>query len=215
MRKIVVTLGIAVFTIIGMQSCKEGSKETKTTTEAKEEVQASEDAANYQINTVNSNIKWLGQSIATKHHGIINFKSGELTVKDGKLEAGSFIADMNTIKSEDEADESIAKKLDEHLKAEEIFDVAKYPDSKFTITSVKPLEGDYNTELEGNLEIKGTSKNVKVKANVTIEGNNIIVKTEKFTINRQDFNITYSNGNPQDKLIKDLFDMEVELHGTK
>ncbi|MDR2123140.1 MAG: YceI family protein [Flavobacteriaceae bacterium] len=213
MKKIVLT-GITILMILGFQSCSD-SKKAKQTTEAKQEVQTSEDAATYSVNVTESKINWLGQTVVTKHQGHILFKSGEINLKEGVVESGSFVADMNTIKSEDATEEAVRNKLDEHLKAEDIFDAAQYPEAKFSITSVKPLEGEYNTELEGNLEIKGISKNLSVKAYVQVEGDKVTLKTEKFTINRQDFNVTYSNGNPQDKVIKDLFDIEIIITANK
>ncbi|TWP28308.1 YceI family protein [Apibacter muscae] len=209
------TLSIIALTL-SFQSCNNDSKEAKITNQAKQEAVSSKEANTYKVDTLASKITWEGGTLASKHLGTIILQSGELKLKDSKIESGSFTANMNTISTTDIPDPEKAKLLNNHLKNEDFFDVSKFPSSKFVITLVKPIEsGEYNVELEGNLEVKGITKNLSVKANVKAEGDKVTLKTEKFTINRQEFNITYSNGEPQDKLIKDLLDISVDIVANK
>ncbi|WP_185145070.1 YceI family protein [Apibacter muscae] len=215
MKKKILTLSIIALTL-SFQSCNNNSKEAKITNQAKQEAVSSKEANTYKVDTLASKITWEGGTLTSKHLGTIILQSGELKLKDSKIESGSFTANMNTISTTDISDPEKAKSLNNHLKNEDFFDVSKFPSSKFVITSVKPIEsGEYNVELEGNLEVKGITKNLSVKANVKAEGDKVTLKTEKFTINRQEFNITYSNGEPQDKLIKDLLDISVDIVANK
>jgi hypothetical protein len=54
------------------------------------------------INTEKSTLKWIGEKITTSQHsGSLDFKSGEMTIKDGLVISGNFIVDMTSISVED------------------------------------------------------------------------------------------------------------------
>ncbi|MGF6957003.1 polyisoprenoid-binding protein YceI [Paraburkholderia youngii] len=53
-------------------------------------------------------------------------------------------------------------KLDEHLKSDEFFDVAKYPTVTYKGTEIK-FDGDKPVEVIGNLTIRGITKPVNLK----------------------------------------------------
>jgi hypothetical protein len=57
------------------------------------------------LDTLNSKVEWKGYKVFksenTSHFGTIKFESGDVTVKDGKLESGKFVADMNSLTSVD------------------------------------------------------------------------------------------------------------------
>jgi ABC-type Fe3+/spermidine/putrescine transport system ATPase subunit len=66
---------------------------------------------------------------------------------------------MNKILCEDLTDAKMNEQLVGHLKNADFFDVAKYPEGKFTITTVEKLNDGVNTHrISGNLELKGVSK---------------------------------------------------------
>jgi polyisoprenoid-binding protein YceI len=55
------------------------------------------------------------------------------------------------------------EKRDEHLKSADFFDVTKYPEVKFTSTSVKKT-GDNNYVITGDLTLHGVTKPVELKS---------------------------------------------------
>ena len=82
------------------------------------------------------------------------------------------------------------------------------------VTAVNALtEGDYNTEISGNLDFRGTPKNITFKANVNVEGDKLTIKSEEFKINRQDFGIVYKGGG--DSIIKDDVMLQVDVTADK
>ncbi len=184
------TLVIATF----MVSCK---KEQPISSESNE-VTTTQNGETYNLDTENSKVEWKGYKVVksdnTSHFGIIKFESGELTVKDGILESGKFVANMNSLESIDLKDDAEQKgKLEGHLKSGDFFEVQKYPTATYQITKVAAsTNGDYNTVLEGNLTIKDITKPVKLNANVFVKDGIVTIATEPTDINREDFGVKFA-----------------------
>ena len=153
----------AFFALAAVVSCK---KEKPLTSDSNE-VATTKDGTQYVVDTLNSRVEWKGYKIFksenTSHFGTIKFESGDVTVKEGRLESGKFVADMASLTSEDlKNDTENLNKLNGHLKSGDFFEVEKFPTASYEITKVTPSsEGDYNTLLDGNLTIKGITKPVQ------------------------------------------------------
>lgn len=147
-------VGIFLTTLlVACKNDKTPSNESKTDTTTKL-------GTTYSLDVTNSKIEWKGYKVFksenTSHFGTINFKNGELTVKDNQLESGNFVADVTSLQNEDIKDDAQQKaKLEGHLKSGDFFEVEKFPTASFSITKVEknPTNTDYNTVLEGNLTI--------------------------------------------------------------
>lgn len=219
MKKVILSLSFIGMAFLA--SCG-GSAETVEANDAQEVATASENAQAYAINADESSISWRGFKIfqdptkpETGHHGFIKFKSGELTFNEGVLEAGSFIADLTTLESVDLNDDPDSKAdLDGHLKSEDFLFVESFPEAKFEISNVKYLEeGDFNTEISGNLDFRGVPKNITFKANVKEENGVVSFNSEEIMINRQDFGIDFQGGG--DSIIKDEVALQVEVKANQ
>lgn len=161
-------------------------------------VSTSKDGNVFVLDTLNSHIEWKGFKVVktdnTSHFGTINFESGEVTVNQGKLESGKFVADMNSLTSVDLKDDAEQlNKLNGHLKSGDFFEVEKFPTASYEITKVSENTsgGDYNTVLEGNLTIKGITKPVQFNANVSVKDDIVSIATEPKDINREDFGVKF------------------------
>ncbi|MDR7693515.1 YceI family protein [Riemerella anatipestifer] len=194
MKKNILSLFFA--TSIGLLALNSCGKDKPLTSESNE-VTTTKEGQVYAIDTATSKIEWKGYKVVksdnTSHFGDIKFESGEITVKDGKLESGKFVANMNTLANRDITDDAEkSAKLDGHLKNEDFFEVEKFPTSSFEITKVtEAAEGDYNTLLDGNLTIKGITKPVQFKANIKVEEGKVSIKTEPTDIKREDFGVKF------------------------
>ncbi|AZA46862.1 YceI family protein [Chryseobacterium carnipullorum] len=213
MRKKLFSLAIpALFVAAVMVSCKKD----KPVTSESNEVTTTKDGNQYTLDTLNSKVEWKGYKIfkseSTSHFGTIKFESGDVTVKEGKLESGKFVADMGSLTSEDlKNDAEQLGKLNGHLKSGDFFEVEKFPTASFEITKVTPAtEGDYNTLLDGNLTIKGISKPVQFKANVSVKDGEVSVATEPKDIKREEFGVKFqapaANG-----VIKDEVTLQINV----
>jgi len=210
-------LSLAVVSAVALTSCG-GKTETVNATEAQESATATEGAKMYTADVAASTVNWKGGKTFEDinkpeegHWGVVKLKEGTVTANNGVLEAGKFVADFTTFESKDlDADAETKAKLDGHLKDADFLDVAKYPTATFEITSVKTLEGgDYNSEISGNLDFRGTPKNVTFKANVSVADDVVTIKSEEFGINRKDFGITFTGGGGS--IIKDEVLLQVDL----
>jgi polyisoprenoid-binding protein YceI len=204
-------LGFAII-LLSAISCKNPAKEP---TPPVSSGTLSPSSGSYHVNPEQSEINWTGykiqKSLNLNHFGTILFKEGILNFNGDHLNNGTLIADLSSLKDEDEEDPALNQKLTEHLKSKDFLDVATYPDAVFTITSSQNIEGisDFNTELKGTLKFKKNSKNISVKANIRTEKNTLFLNTEKFSVNRQEFGINYKGIN--DILINDHFDLQISL----
>lgn len=193
MKRILFSLAIpALFTVV---SC---SKEKSVTSDANE-VTTTKDGSRFVLDTLNSNVEWKGYKVFksenTSHFGTIKFESGDVTVKDGKLESGKFVADMASLTSEDlKNKKDDLEKLNGHLKSADFFEVEKFPTASYEITKVSPsAEGDYNTILDGNLTIKGITKPTQFKANVAVNGAEVSIATEPKDVMREEFGVKFQS----------------------
>ncbi|NVK52438.1 MAG: YceI family protein [Flavobacteriaceae bacterium] len=204
MKKIILG-AIAVSTMF--ISCKENKKEK---VEVKEEVKVEKNVANLNnINLEASVLNWKGAKPTGEHNGTVNLKSGGILIEEGKLKAGEFVVDMNTITNLDMKGSKGATNLEGHLKSPDFFEVEKYPTSKFVITNV--VEKDGKLEVTGNLSIKDVTKSITIPATVEKVDGAYVFKSEKFNIDRADFNVKYKSkkffDNLKDKFVNDLVEM--------
>ncbi|KEY18933.1 YceI family protein [Kaistella antarctica] len=184
---------LGLFSAMVLVSCGKDKPLTSEVTE----VSTTNEGATYELDTLNSRIEWKGYKVVkteqSSHFGTIKFESGDLTVKDGVLESGKFVADMNSLTSVDLKDDAEQLgKLNGHLKSGDFFEADKFPTASFEITKVSPTEsGDYNTLLDGNLTIKGITKPIQFQANVSIKDGEASIATEPKDIMREDFGVKF------------------------
>lgn len=199
-------------TALAVISCKKD----KPLTSESNEVTTTKEGAQYTVDTLNSKVEWKGYKVfkseSTSHFGTIKFESGDVTVKEGKLESGKFVADMNSLTSVDLKDDTDQLgKLNGHLKSGDFFEVEKFPTASYEITKVTPAaEGDYNTLLDGNLTIKGITKPIQFKANVSVKEGEVGIATEPKDIKREEFGVKFqapaANG-----VIKDEVTLQINI----
>ncbi len=200
-----VAIGIAVI------GCKNKAEEA-ITTNAETAMITEYDAVTYDVNLETSTIEWQGFKPTGSHKGTINIQSGSFTVNDGKIQSGSFVIDMSSIKeSKDNA------RFEGHLKSADFFEVEKYPTASFEITSLEKKDG--NTILSGNLTLKDATNNVTFPVTVTNEGDVLAVSSEVFTIDRSKWNVRYGSksffDDLKDKFINDDIELKISVKAKK
>ncbi len=85
------------------------------------------------INTTASKLEWEGRSAGKSHNGDVAIQSGSVKLEWGNIVAGEFVVDMESINALDIDSDS----LDNHLKADDFFDVEAYPTARLAIKSVE------------------------------------------------------------------------------
>lgn len=163
---------------------------------------------------VASEVKWWGYKIAksdaSSHYGTVAVKSGSMEMKGNQLTGGTFVLDMNSINATDITGDR-QQKLNEHLKEGDFFEVNKFPEANYTITSVKKNNHPiYNYVVNGNLTVKGKTSPVSFPAKIAYSKGVVSLVSDKFAFDRQKFDVTYKSS-MKDVLVKDDVDMLVKV----
>jgi len=221
MKKTILNLclvgGIALATV----ACKNENNNAETS-DAKEVANANEAAVEFVVDTTESTIEWKGEKPAGSHNGVISISEGTFTANDSLVESGSFVIDMNSIEVQDlEGDDKAS--LENHLKGTvegkegDFFNVKEFPKATFEITGVDQVEG--NTMLHGNLTMKGETKNVEFPVNIDVDGDELELTSESFTIDRTQWGLNYGSksvfDNLGDKFISDDITLTVKVKAKK
>lgn len=175
---------------------------------------------NYKLNTAETKAEWVGYKIASEHRGFIGVKGGNLTVKDGLIQAGTVTIDMNNLTVTDISGE-MAGKLVGHLKHDDFFATDKFPEAKLNIKSSKKT--NKGLEVTGDLTIRGKTHPISFVTTDIVETKDKFTAKSVIKVDRTLYDVQYNSGKGLadlgkslgDKLIKDIFDINVTLTATK
>ena len=137
-----------------------------------------------------SEVKWTGYHIAKsyEHWGNVAVKSGSIDLSGGNITGGSIVIDMNSISNGDISDSKDNAKLVNHLKSDDFFDVANYPEATLNIkSSVK--EEDIH-KVTADLTIKGITKEISFDATSESAEENTVFEAS-LRIDRTDYEVMY------------------------
>lgn len=196
----IVAIGAAVI------SCKKKADEAATT-EAEAVATSQMTSTKYMVNTDESVIEWTGHKPTGKHDGTINLESGVFTVNEGKIESGTFMITMSSLK-----DSEGNAKLEGHLKSADFFEVETYPNAAFEVTGHEMVDG--KSMLSGNLTLKDVKNNVTFPVTTSNEGNTFTLTSEMFTIDRSKWNVKYGSKSFFDDLGDKFINNDIELKIT-
>lgn len=206
MKKII--LSIAAASAI-FASCQDAPKaDTATATDAQAAANTT-GATELVADVAQTKVEFVGTKPVGKHHGVIMIKEGKLAVEAGTIKGGSFVIDMNTLKTDD-MDSTGNAKLSGHLMSPDFFDVANHATAAFEITNVvagidtsvvkEVVMTDATHTITGNLTLKGVTKSITFPAKVTMNDATATADAN-FNIDRTQWGLSYGN----DKSLKDKF----------
>ncbi len=149
---------------------------------------------NIKVDAKSSNIKWEASKIVgSHHHGTVALKDGVLRLENNKVTGGTFTINMPSITNDDLTGDMKAT-LEKHLKSNDFFAVDSFPVSTFVFTNVEAKK-DNNYTITGNLTIRDKTKAVSFDATVkTNADGSKIITTQRFSIDRTQWNIIYGSG---------------------
>lgn len=209
MKKLVLFAAVASLVLASCAGNPDGKKaETKDSVEVAEQLAGT----SYSVDTTQSQLVWTGTKVTGAHTGTVTIKSGSVTVDNGAITGGNFVLDMNSINSTDMTGE-YKEQLDGHLKADDFFAVATYPEATFEITEVKPGATATDAVVSGNLTIKGISKNITFDAKVGEVTDSVVNYSADFNITREDWGVNYEG--KKDDLISKEINFKVTIVATK
>jgi polyisoprenoid-binding protein YceI len=137
-------------------------------------------------------IEYRAQNSMFKAHGeFTSWRFTKVTMPEGKIEGGSVELEIDTA--------SITAnnpKLNEHLKASDMLNVAQFPKATIKVHSATPVAGSAGMySAKADVTILGITKTVPIE--FTVEGAEEKTVTGTATINRDDFKV-YVPSNPSD-----------------
>lgn len=148
-------------------------------------------AATLNVNTEKSRVDWVGSKKSDFHTGFFPIKSGSVMVEAGKLVGGKFVIDLANVKVTDAGG---GDKLTGHLKTADFFDVAKYNEATYEISSVN-YTSDNSANVTGTLDLKGTKLPVMFTAKIRNSDDKGFFAQAFFSLDRTLFGVNYGIGN--------------------
>ncbi len=147
-----------------MASCVgEDTTESNDESGEKEEQEMTVESVSYTLDKEESSLTWKGTEGEHEFHvGTIDFSEGNLVMQGDAVESGSFVVDMTTIAVTDEGmPDKYKNKLQGHLGAEDVFNVAQFANTTVTL-------GEYK---EGMLDVTLSVLGKEVKSSIAVSVN--------------------------------------------
>ena len=175
----------------------------------------------YQLDETTSVAQWKGtQPTGNAHIGTLTVKSDQLTVRDGKVNGGSFTMPLASLVDIDLPTEELKEQLIHHLQSVDFFNMAVNPTITYTITSVRPYSGNEgvagaNYQVSGNLTMLGKTRAVSFPAKIQV-GQQLTVEAS-LKIDRTQWGMTYCADPtlPADRYILPDIDIQLKLIGNR
>ena len=151
--------------------------------------------------------------VSTTRGAFTEFKGSFTTDAAGNLTSATCIIDTDSVDTKN-------AKRDEHLRGEDFFDAAKYPEITFKSTSVKKT-GERKYDVVGDLTMRDVTKSITlpVEINGPIQdpwGGTRMGFEAETTVNRQDWNIKYGGLlGTGDKAIGDEVKIHISVEGLQ
>lgn len=215
-----------LFVAMLIASCTSDPKSDEAEVSKAKEVKQVESEEEYEINTNESEVAWVGTKPTGRHAGTFPITNGNIEVKSGKIVSGQITIDLANLQL---TDENISKedeqKLKGHLKSPDFFDVENHPKAEFVITSVESYKKDEDAsqkasisesegsefkiadpthKITGNLTMRGETKSIAFPAKVMVSDDKIKAEA-KFNIDRTDWGVSYGDESKATDKAKDKF----------
>jgi rhodanese-related sulfurtransferase len=161
-------------------------------------------------------VRWTGRNLLNHHEGTVNFREGEIVLKDGALVRAAFTVDMSTIKNSDLTDPSYNAMLIRHLVDADFFHVKQWPDASFVMTKAVPISGatpgSPNYEVAGDFTLRGQTHGIEFAAVIGDSDGEVLAGQAEFDLDRTRWGALYGSGKFFDRLGKHLVNDLVHLH---
>jgi len=141
----------------------------------------------YTVATDASKVEFTGSKKAGYHNGSFALKAGTISIDNGKLTGGKFVIDLASVKAD------AGEKLEGHLKSPDFFDVAKFAEATYEITSVNYTSAT-TADISGNLSLKGVSIPVKFTSVIRNVDDKKFFAQANFSIDRTLWGVNYGIG---------------------
>lgn len=197
-------LYLVAFALIAFTSCNEEKAPEAAVENSTEQSQVSLNIPNghYALNKEAASINWTAKKVGgSGHAGTIAIEGGKFKVENDSLSGGIISFDMNSFTVTDIDDAEKTAGFNDHLLSADFFDIATYPSTTMSISSVEAGAGVLQALT--TLDLHGTAVEYKVPVsikNVESEEGNLYEISGQFFVNRTLHGITYGSGSFFDDL---------------
>jgi polyisoprenoid-binding protein YceI len=208
--------------MLGLLACQSIPKADKAVIASKQQVGTRSQSTDFKVDTARSTITWTGTKPTGYHTGTFSLDQGLIVIADHTISGGEFVINIASLTDSD-LQGSSKKKLEEHLKSADFFDVAKYPTARFEITRVIPFDSAQTKSLltgathliSGNLTLKDQTKNITFPSIVQVT-DHTIEATANFIIDRTQWGLNYgSDRSLQDRFIRPEVAIQLDIKAKK
>lgn len=143
-------------------------------------------ASVYSFDQTRSSVEFAAAKLTRRHAGKLGAFRGKLQLTGGDATTGavSIVVDVASLGADD-------ARLTKHLKSPDFLDVERFPQARFTSTSIQAGGADGATHtVTGNLELHGVTRQISFPARIKVMSEAVEV-TAEFSILRKDFGIDY------------------------
>ncbi|KAB0666309.1 sulfurtransferase [Oryzomonas japonica] len=158
----------------------------------------------YVVDCAASRLEWMGRNLNGRHYGTIAVAGGEILVKKGGPAGGSITLDMGSIADIDLKDEGYNRMLVSHLKSDDFFDVATYPEAVYVINGSELLPEASTCSLVyrvmGSLELRGVKRELPLTAEVAPQPDGQLKARVLCDLDRTRWGAIYGSGRLFEKL---------------
>jgi polyisoprenoid-binding protein YceI len=159
-----------------------------------------------ELNATNCKIAFTGSKTGGAHSGVFGKVRGSVK-RAAKLEESTITVEVDVASLRTDSG-----KLDEHLRSDDFFDVAKFPKASFKSTEIVAEAGKNTThKVTGVMEIKGIKKTLKFPAKIEAKDDGSLAVRADFVIGRKGFRV--DSAGLTDYLIKDEVLMGITITG--
>lgn len=156
----------------------------------------------FELSPQNTQVLFTGvKKSGDSHSGGFKALAGKLEVSEGAVTAINVVIQTESLFSD-------AERLTGHLKNEDFFSVAEFPEMKFESTKI---EGSGDVTVTGNLTMHGETAEISFPATVAVDGESVTLNSE-FKVDRTKFGMNYV-GKPDDPINADV-DIKIIIVGA-
>jgi len=213
MKKTIFNLFMIAGITMATVGCKNENKEG-TIGDIQEVAIANTEAVEFLVDATSSVIEWKGEKPLGTHTGTIKLANGTFKANDSIVESGTFVIDMTSINVTDLTGED-KMKLENHLMGTvkgqkgDFFNANEFPEAIFEVTGISTKDG--KTMLQGNLTMKGVTKNVEFPVAISMNGDTLELTSDTFVIDRTKWGVNYGSKSVFDSLGDKFINDEMEL----
>lgn len=171
----------------------------------------------YTVDTEKTTVAYHATKVTGEHRGTVKVKSGNLVFTGPELTGGEIVVDMNSMTVSDISEKEYQDKYLNHMKSEDFFNTAKYPDAKLMIKKTKMIGKDL--EVMGDLTMIGNTQPVTFKVTDWKWADKEVTGKTTLKLDRTKWGLKYGSASffksIGDKAIHNEFTLDINLRATR